>query len=1047
MSDAVIEPNVGIPYPLEEAIKSKRAILFIGAGASKESRDVDGNTPPNADQLRDILAERFFGMAIPNRDVMAVAEMAIAASGGANFVFEEVRKAFEKFEPSNAHKLIPKFNWRSIATTNYDCLIENAYSASPDKLQSIVRFVKDDEPIEEKMQAVINPVQYLKLHGCLDHIFDSDIPLVLSREQYSSYLKNRTRLFDRLKYLAPESVIIFVGYRLDDGHIRDLIYSLAPNKRPRWYMVNPEAESYDIDFWASKNVEVVKCRFGEFMRALDAKIPKLSRSIQISDSVADFPIRRFYTTNESETKALRLSFSSDLTFIHAGMPFEKQDAAKFYEGYDTGWGGIISRLDVRRKVEDDVIFTTLLENDNPAGPMLFVLRGAAGAGKTIALKRTAFEAATASSAMVIWLEQGGALRLQTFIELFELTARPIYLFVDQLGLQVEKVAPLLEMARTKKIPLVVIGAERDADWFSYCSILENEFKPRTFRVHNLSNSEVEGLLDLLERYNCLGLLKPKSIEERIAAFMSKADRQLLVALHELTKGRPFEEIVFGEHQRVYPEQARQLYLDIATMHQFGVHIRAGSISRISGITYDDYQREFFSRLDDIVRVETDSYSGDYCYKTRHSRVANLVFRTVCSDDASKSHQLRRIIEGFDVGYGSDLRALEEITMGRTLVEQFSNVDVVRSIYETAIKVAPRQAFIYQQWAVFELNHPHGSTLEAERLAGTAHEMDERSPAIIHTQAEIDRKRANEESSPVLKQSLRRRVRERLNTLPANSRFTVSSRCKLLVDEVADLSASLPIDAKPHEAQFFAEKVRDAERALARAQQDFDDDADIIQVEARLRQVLDQEDRALRALQRAWAAGPKGSGIASRIARIHHSRSQGVEALKVLKDALTRDPEDKSIHLAIAMHYLKDREYDAELVENHLGSSFSMGDNNFESRFVLAQFLFLRGKMPEALKLFELINSRAPESFRRFGMREDNSITERLPRFSGAVESMRERFIFLKSGSYPEDIFVHHTDIVPSVMDQLENGSDVNFRVRFNRAGPVAVDVQLGRQAH
>jgi cold shock CspA family protein len=81
------------------------------------------------------------------------------------------------------------------------------------------------------------------------------------------------------------------------------------------------------------------------------------------------------------------------------------------------------------------------------------------------------------------------------------------------------------------------------------------------------------------------------------------------------------------------------------------------------------------------------------------------------------------------------------------------------------------------------------------------------------------------------------------------------------------------------------------------------------------------------------------------------------------------------------------------------------------------------------------------------MREDNSITERLPRFSGAVESMRERFIFLKSGSYPEDIFVHHTDIVPSVMDQLENGSDVNFRVRFNRAGPVAVDVQLGRQAH
>ena|SRR5258708_35637255 len=130
MSIPDAEPNIAIPYPLEEAIKSKRAILFIGAGASKESVDRDGNKPPDADQLRDILAQRFFGKAIPNRDVMAVAEMAIAASGGMNLVFEEVRKAFEKFDPSVAHKLIPQFNWRSIATTNYDCLIEKGYADS-----------------------------------------------------------------------------------------------------------------------------------------------------------------------------------------------------------------------------------------------------------------------------------------------------------------------------------------------------------------------------------------------------------------------------------------------------------------------------------------------------------------------------------------------------------------------------------------------------------------------------------------------------------------------------------------------------------------------------------------------------------------------------------------------------------------------------------------------------------------------------------------------------------------------------------------------------
>src|SRR6202011_970566 len=116
-----------------------------------------------------------------------------------------------------------------------------------------------------------------------------------------------------------------------------------------------------------------------------------------------------------------------------------------------------------------------------------------------------FEAATASNAMVLWLEENGALLPQLFLELYELTARPIYLFVDQLGLQVDKVVALLRVARTNKIPLVIIGAERDADWFTYCSALETEFRPQFLRVHNLSDSEIEGLLDLLERHRCLGL--------------------------------------------------------------------------------------------------------------------------------------------------------------------------------------------------------------------------------------------------------------------------------------------------------------------------------------------------------------------------------------------------------------------------------------------------------------------------------------------------------------------------------------------------------------
>jgi len=186
--------------------------------------------------------------------------------------------------------------------------------------------------------------------------------------------------------------VVFVGYRLDDAHIRDLIYKMDSSQRPRWYIVTPDAEDYDINFWGTKNVEVLKLRFGEFMEALDSAIPPLWRALPVESDVADFPVRKYFVTRTVESSLLRASFTTDLTFVYAGMPYQEQQPKRFYEGYDTGWGGIIRRYDVRRRVEDDILYKALLELEKPTRPHLFVLRGPAGSGKTIALKRTAFEA-------------------------------------------------------------------------------------------------------------------------------------------------------------------------------------------------------------------------------------------------------------------------------------------------------------------------------------------------------------------------------------------------------------------------------------------------------------------------------------------------------------------------------------------------------------------------------------------------------------------------------------------------------------------------------
>lgn len=979
-----------------------------------------------------------------NHSLMSVAEMAMATGMGESLVFDEVAKALEGFETSEAHRMVSDFNWRLIATTNYDRFLEDAYGDTKRRRQTLVPFVKDSEPVEDRMAAVANPVQYLKLHGSIDHRLDKEVPLVLSWEHYDRYEMNRKRLFERLQYFAPESVIIFVGYSLGDAHIRKLIYALDGAERPRWYTVDPGAEDEDIAFWGTRNIDVLKCGFGEFMTALDQSIEKLSRFVTPPQDTIAFPLRDFYAVPSEESEAVKLAIGRDLTLVHASMPYAEQTPERFYSGYDTGWGCIFNRLDARRRVTDDLLYKALLEYEKPTGPVFFLLQGPAGSGKTIVLKRAAFDAATANKALVLWLEEEGQLRPEVFLEIADLVKRPIYLFVDQVALHAEKLVKFLDVMKTKQIPLVLVSAEREADWSTYCHVLGDQFPPMIMRIGVLGASEVENLLDLLQRHNCLGELAGKPREEQVAAFLNEeqADRQLLVALHVLTRGLPFEEIVLREYQSVNQEQARRLYLDIATMNQFGVPVRAGTISRISGIRFREYEERFFQPLKDIVLTGFDEYSQDYAYRTRHARVAQILFRQVCVDDQLKVAQLTRLIAGLDVGYSSDRRALEGICRGRTLVETFSSVLGPREVFEAATKSAPQAAYLYQQWAIFESTHKEGDLLEAEQLAARASAMSPRNPTFLHTQAEVARKRAVAEGSPVLKAQLRRKARSFLDRMPKDDRFTVSSRCKLLVDEVADLGDSLSDGEHLSEDQFFAEKLQDAESALDRGQQEFPNDAEMYEIEARLWGEIKDKGRVLGALERAWARGPRGNGTAIRLGKIYAAAGDAARQLAILKEALQRRPDDKPTHFALALHLLGDPAADLRLIESHLRQSFSSDDQNFEARYTLGEFLFLKGDVQGTMDTFADIAKRAPREFRRQAPRQETAVTARLPLYSGTIEAVNEGgFCFIRTGSYPRPVFAHWSSFSTEDQGHIEVGRQVVLRIRFNRSGPTAVEVR------
>jgi tetratricopeptide (TPR) repeat protein len=281
-------------------------------------------------------------------------------------------------------------------------------------------------------------------------------------------------------------------------------------------------------------------------------------------------------------------------------------------------------------------------------------------------------------------------------------------------------------------------------------------------------------------------------------------------------------------------------------------------------------------------------------------------------------------------------------------------------------------------------------------------------------------------------------------MPKVDRFRSSTKCKLLVDEVTDLSEELNENAMPVQDQMFTEKLSDAEAAIARAQQEFPEDAEMFEIEARLWGDLKDKAKALRALERAWAKSPRGSGTAVRLGKMYAAAGREEDRLKVLRDALAKDPDNKATHYALAQHFLEIIPPKFQDAEFHFVQCSTIDNRDFEAKYMLAQIYFARGNVIGAVELFSDINSRASKEFRTRAPRGDNVITKALPSYTGTIDAVREQYVLIRSGAYPSPIFAPTDSFSEDDVADLAVGLTTEFRIRFSRRGPVAMVAVIRR---
>lgn len=1018
-------PN--IPSVLVESIRARKVVLFLGSGFAHGALHKDGKKPPLGQGLANLLSDKFLGGHLQGSSLSIVSDYAISETS----VFEVqdfIRDLFIGFEPNESQIAFANFGWKAIFTTNYDRILEKAYDQNLNKVQELSVVYRNSN--EQTIFKTEKSIPYYKLHGCISYIADENLQLILSTEQYIDHKKNRDRLFTAFKELSSDYTILFVGYSNQDPNIRGILKELDVLKdaRPRYYMLAPKFEHYEKSYWQQRKIEPIELTYADFIEELQREISIEQRKLSSILIEHDQPIFSKFVLNPKDnppTESLLKFLSTDAEYLHSGIKSKESDAKNFYKGFCEDWDPIIRNLDVQRSLKDRILEDTIInEKFNSAdGVYLFCISGYAGSGKSVLLRRISWEAAITFEKLVIYLNQAFTINSEAIVELYNYAKERIYLIIDDCLINEQSVNFLVNRLKDEKVPVTIISSANTNKLNE--SNLQSQFN-KIYTLTYLKEREIEDLLDKLKLHRCLGFLERMSREEQKNALSERANRVLLVALHEATSGKNFEEIILNEYKGISNPSARSLYLTVAILHKLGSYARAGLINRVHEVGFREFERVFFKPLEYIVLSEMHYGINDYVYKTRHPLIADMIFNLVLHDQQERFDEYVRLLSHLNVDYNSDKSTFMSLTKAKQLHESFSDIGKVRTLYDIAERNNPDNPKLLQQRAIYEMTAPGGNHINAEKYLKEALEIDPKDPLINHTLAESYLKKAESRS----------------NYLEINAYLSEAYEIsKKIIDKNLDQPHSyhtilkvkihsLKEELKTQNAVTIEKIVKDFEKNVERAKQRFPEHEFILDAEAKFMQVIDNEPSAIEILKKAHKLNPNSPYISLRLSKILVSCNDLPNALATVSTTLKVQPNEKDLNFYKGEILLMNSLPDYNEASLYFRRAYVLGDDRYEAQYWYAVCSYMAGKFEDARNVFEsLANAKVNPEFKRKGRFPNNSIVQ----FSGKTTKVEHNHGYIQRDKFGDRIFFNRGNS----KNLIETNKEYNFNMKFNYYGPIA----------
>lgn len=630
---------ISIQQLVDEIVPEKTVLLF-GAGAS-----IPSDAPSVQHLINRIDSE--FKVLGENLTLAEIAGLAERKRNRADLI-RCLRAEFKGVHPKGAILNLALYGWKSIFTTNYDEIVEEAYARKGKELtvfSSNFDFTIHGSP---------NSTKLFKLHGTIGKdVADGHASrMILTDLDYDLTQDYREALYLRFASdLTDGSHVIIIGQSLADPDLREVVQKAISvhQKAMSGGRITLLLYSKDENRAALFEARGLRVAFGgldEFFIAMAKRQPDAIFAQKHSDDLLD---------TAASLRPVTINVAEEVN------P-EKADLSAIFNGWPARYADISRGFTFDRSVAQGI--SELLKQD---AKICAVLLGASGVGKT-----------TAARQAVLRLKDAGFLAWEHKTD-HPLIVQDWFDVANKLNKSSRRGVLLIDDAHTHLYAVNDIVDRMSAAGICALKLVlvstRNHWGPRVktpniygsgseLILQQLTGQEIDGLLTLVESVPSVRSLVESgfggfSRYEQRRRLVDRCEADMFVCLKNIFASEKFDDIILREFSGLGANE-QDIYKLVAAMEHAGIRVHRQLVMRLISIQAGQVSATLSNLADIIHEYEVSAREGIYGWRVRHSVIAGIVSRYKFSEVDKLVELFGNVIDQISPTYDIEIRTIREL---------------------------------------------------------------------------------------------------------------------------------------------------------------------------------------------------------------------------------------------------------------------------------------------------------------------------------------------------------------------------------------------------